>query len=115
MLHQNKKNLEKVQIFIDLSNELISANGELYSTALAFEDLFVRDDPDTPHFDRKTFDELTQLYEAANRLLYEQLSELKAFRTKCSFQALAAEHIAQVKALHQQKKNTSPVQETVVA
>ena len=104
----NTKNLEKVQMFIDLSNELISANGELYSTALAF-------DPDTPHFDRKTFDELTHLYEAANRLLYEQLSELKAFRTKCSFQALAAEHIAQVKALHQQKKNTNPVQETVVA
>lgn len=97
-------------MFIDLSNQLITANGEMYSTCLAFEDLFSGDDPDSPQLSRKRFNELIDIYESANRLLYEQLSELKSYRTAHSFQALAAKRIALVRGIGS-RDNLNPVKE----
>ncbi len=85
-------------MFIDLCNELIDGTGELYATSLALEELFTPERDDIPHFSRQIFDELTHAFEAANTLLFKQLCELKTVRAQADYQALAKEHIAQVRA-----------------
>lgn len=87
-------------MFIDLCNELIGQNGELYATALSIAEVFTSDREDTPSFTRQYCEELQQLYVAANTLLYKQLADLKAYRTKCSFEALADENIARIRAAY---------------
>lgn len=86
---------------ISLTNELIAGNGELYSCTIALGEMLC-----TPEsgFSRQTFDELRALYEAANALLYRQLSELKTVRTRDAFRALAQQRIDEIQAVHASRK-----------
>ena len=91
----------QVETMISLTNELITGNGELYSCTIALGEMLC-----TPEsgFSRQTFDELRALYEAANALLYRQISDLKTVRARDSFRALAQQRIDEIRALHSSRK-----------
>lgn len=95
--------------YIELCNEMIAANGSLYSHVLALGEMFSSDLKDLPFADRESYDELLKLYYAANTILYRQRCALTTWRSITSFEELADKHIQELRdqwAARKAKSNT---------